>query len=484
MLFNSVAFAIFLPIVFVAFWICPQRYRWAVLLAASYYFYMSWNVKYVVLIFLTTLISYITALLISKTNNKGKQKLYLTIALSVSLGILFIFKYFNFFSDIVFSVLRFFSFEGEMVVLDVLLPVGISFYTFQTLSYVIDVYRGTVEAESHFGKYATFVSFFPQLVAGPIERTGNLMHQIKKDFSFEYDQASYGLKLMAWGFFKKMVVADTMAFWVDIVYGCVYNYVGFPFLLSTLLFGIQIYCDFSGYSDIAIGTAKLFNIDLMRNFHSPYFAASIKEFWSRWHISLSTWFRDYVYIPLGGNRCGKWRRAWNLLVTFLISGLWHGAAWNYVIWGLIHGVGQVAEGVLTKHSRLPGVKENSRSLLVWLRVAVVFGFAMFAWIFFRIPDMEAAKFFFLHILDGAGHPLLYMQRGIAHMGVMRDELVNWGIMLVILFAFDYLNLKADVIQQISSRKGIVRWSIYIGFSLLFLFLLPTSAGGEFIYFQF
>ena len=484
MLFNSVSFAIFLPIVFTAFWICPQRYRWAVLLIASYYFYMSWNVKYVVLILLATFISYITALLISRTEKKAKQRIYLASALVVSLGILFVFKYFNFFSDIITSILHFLSFETEMVVLDVLLPVGISFYTFQAISYVIDVYRGQVEAEKHFGKYATFISFFPQLVAGPIERTGNLLHQIKKEYIFDYDQASYGLKLMAWGFFKKMVVADTMGKWVDFVYGDVYNFVGFSFVLATIMFGIQIYCDFSGYSDIAIGTAKLFSIDLMQNFCAPYFSASIKEFWSRWHISLSTWFRDYVYIPLGGNRCNKWRHARNLLITFLVSGLWHGAAWNYVIWGFLHGIGQIAEGFLTKHRRLPGVKDIGKSPIVWIRVIFVFGFTMFAWIFFRISDMNSASFFFMHVLDGVGHPWLYIQRGFLHMGIHSEDIANLAIMLAVLFLYDYFSLKMDVLQCIGRLNIVFRWSIYIAFTLLMGYLLPLNSSGEFIYFQF
>lgn len=333
MIFNSIAFAIFLPIVFILYWILPHRFRWLLLLISSYYFYMSWNIKYVGLIFFTTLISYLCALMIEKTQSIKFKRFYMMTSIIISIGILFLFKYFNFFSESVCNILNTFSIKLHPITLKLLLPVGISFYTFQTLSYVIDVYKGEVKAERHFGQYATFISFFPQLVAGPIERTKNLLPQIKSEHQFCYDKAVYGLRLMAWGFFKKILIADNLAIYVDKIYGNLSQYQGFSLIIATLFFTFQIYCDFSGYSDIAIGTAKLFNIDLMANFKSPYFSASVHEFWSRWHISLSTWFRDYVYIPLGGNRCTKLRHNFNLLITFLISGLWHGANWTYVVWG-------------------------------------------------------------------------------------------------------------------------------------------------------
>ena len=319
MLFNSLSFAIFLPIVFILYWSFPHRFRWLILLVASYYFYMSWNIKYVVLILATTFVSYVTALLLEKTNNLKVKRVLLALAATISLGILFFFKYFNFFQENVITLLNAFAIQLHPTTLKLLLPVGISFYTFQTLSYVIDVYKGTISAEHHFGKYAAFISFFPQLVAGPIERTSNLLPQIKAEHHFDYNKASYGMKLMVWGFFKKLVIADVFASYVDTVYNTPHAFKGFSLVLATFLFTIQIYCDFSGYSDIAIGSAKLLDIDLMQNFNSPYFSASIKEFWSRWHISLSTWFRDYVYIPLGGNRKGKLRTNLNLFFTFLVS---------------------------------------------------------------------------------------------------------------------------------------------------------------------
>lgn len=483
MLFNSLSFAVFLPVVFALFWLCPQRLRWVVLLISSYYFYMCWNVKYVVLILLTTAISYVTALLIDRTQKQQLKKLCLAAALVISLGILFLFKYFNFFSSMVASFLRYFSFDSSAVVLDVLLPVGISFYTFQTLSYVVDVYRGRVRPEPNFGKYAAFISFFPQLVAGPIERTENLLPQISREHTLDYDKAAYGLKLMAWGYFKKIVIADNLAIHVDRVFGCVYNYTGFTFVIATLMFGIQIYCDFSGYSDIAIGTAKLFDIDLMQNFKSPYFSASIKEFWSRWHISLSTWFRDYVYIPLGGNRCSRPRHMLNLFITFLASGLWHGAAWNYVIWGALHGLAQVAENLLVKNKRL-SLSGDGRCIKTWLGVLLTFVFTMFAWIFFRIPDMDSALFFFSHLFTNIRYPLSYVLNGFKHMNIDAPEFCRLAFMTALLLIFDYCNLKKDVIQAISSKPKVIRWTVYIGFSLMILFLLPEFSGGEFIYFQF
>ena len=300
--FNSFEYAVFLPIVFCLYWLMPHRFRWAFLLLASYYFYMSWNPQYIVLILGTTAISYFAALLIEKCNTVRTKKMVLAGAVFICLGVLFCFKYFNFMSTSLVELCSFLAINLHPITLNVLLPVGISFYTFQTMGYVIDVYRGTVKAERHFGEYAAFISFFPQLVAGPIERTANLLPQIKTVKKFDYDEAAYGLRLMAWGFFKKIVIADNAAIVVDSVYSSLDRCTGFDLIIAVLFFTMQIYCDFSGYSDIAIGTARLLGIKLMTNFKSPYFSGSLKEFWSRWHISLSTWFRDYLYIPLGGQQ--------------------------------------------------------------------------------------------------------------------------------------------------------------------------------------
>ncbi len=339
MLFNSLSFAIFFPIVFLLYWALPHRYRWVLLLVSSYYFYMSWNVKYVLLILFTTIISYGCARLLEKSKELLMRKLILGGAVFLCLSVLFLFKYLSFFMDNVFYAASALAIPLKPMTLKLMLPVGISFYTFQTLSYVIDVYRGEVQAEHHFGKYAVFISFFPQLVAGPIERSSSLLTQMNQEHRFDYQKVTYGLKLMAWGYYKKLVLADMLAVYVDKIYGNMTAYKGIPLIAASVAFAFQIYCDFSGYSDIAIGAAKMFDINLMKNFKSPYFASSIKEFWSRWHISLSTWFRDYLYIPLGGSRCSRLKHCRNLMITFLCSGLWHGADWTYVIWGGIHGAG-------------------------------------------------------------------------------------------------------------------------------------------------
>lgn len=333
MLFNSFSFAIFLPIVFVVYWTVPHRVRWILLLIASYYFYMSWNVKYVILILFTTVVSYTASRLIEKNYSYIWNKIFLYAAIVSCIGVLFFFKYFNFFSESINRLFAHFAIHLHLIILKYLLPVGISFYTFQTLSYVIDVYKGKVKPEHNFGIYATFISFFPQLVAGPIERTENLLPQIKARHNFDSEQALFGAKLMLWGYFKKLVIADTLAQYVDLVFANLEAYHGFDLVIAIFFFTLQIYCDFSGYSDIAIGTADLFGIKLMTNFKSPYFSSSIKEFWNRWHISLSSWFKDYIYIPLGGNRCSKARCAMNVIITFLASGLWHGANWTFIIWG-------------------------------------------------------------------------------------------------------------------------------------------------------
>ena len=360
MLFNSNAFYLFLPIVFAVYWLTPRRYRWGVLLVSSYYFYMSAGVQYVPLLFLTTLVSYGTALCLGRTQEKKKKNFCLGAALVFCLGILFVFKYFNFLSGTLADLLVRVSLPISPVTLNLVLPVGISFYIFQSLGYVIDVYKGKTKACAHFGKYAVFVSFFPLLLAGPIERAEHLLPQLEKEHSFDADRAIEGAKLIAWGYFKKIAIADVVVSLVDVVYNDVTAYTGIALGVATFFYAFQVYCDFSGYSDIARGVAKLLDIELMVNFKSPYFAASLKEFWSRWHISLSTWFRDYVYIPLGGSRKGEWKTRRNLLATFLVSGLWHGASWTFVIWGGLHGLGQIVcgEGVEPAFSAEEGQAER------------------------------------------------------------------------------------------------------------------------------
>lgn len=479
MLFNSLSYAIFLPIVFILYWLLPHKYRWILLFIASYYFYMSWNVKYVVLILFTTFVSYIAAILIEKQDSKKKKKMVLAFTAILCLGVLFFFKYFNFVSESIVNLFSLFSIKLQPITLKLLLPVGISFYTFQTLSYVIDVYRGDVKAEKHFGYYATFISFFPQLVAGPIERTSNLLPQIKARHEFDYDKATYGLKLMAWGFFKKMVIADGLSTYVSAIYDNPSNFSGFSLLLATIFFTIQIYCDFSGYSDIAIGSAKLLDIDLMTNFKSPYFSQSIKEFWSRWHISLSTWFKDYIYIPLGGNRCSKLRHTFNLVVTFLASGLWHGANWTYVVWGGIHGLSQAIENLL-----IPKNKQKSKGIVKFFRIVLVFIFVTFTWVFFVSNSISDANYVLSNWYKGMGSVSAYISNGFLDMGLGMTNFLFLIPSLILLGVYDYFSLNSDVIACVSSKKKALRWAIYLIFVVWLIVSMPYSNLNEFIYFQF
>lgn len=477
MLFNSISYAIFLPIVFIIYWLLPHKYRWILLLISSYYFYMSWNAKYGLLILFTTFATYLASILIEKYNNQ--KKLILIITLVICLGILFVFKYLDFFFEILSSVFNIIGIKLSPLTLNLVLPVGISFFTFQTLSYTIDVYRGDIKAEKHFGYYATFIAFFPQLVAGPIERPENLLPQLKEERHFSYDKAVYGMKLMAIGFFKKIVVADNLAYYVDMVYSDLNYYTGFALVLASIFFTIQIYCDFSGYTDIARGSANLLGIDLMDNFKSPYFTTTIKEFWSKWHISLSSWFKDYVYIPLGGNRCSKLRHYFNLLVTFLISGLWHGANITFVIWGGIHGLFQIIEDIL----HIKPVKEKY-SFKWWLKVIWIFILMTFTWVFFRAQNISDAIYVFKNMFVGINHPYTYLISGLYSFGVKAAYLL---IMLVLyllpLIIIDYLNVKNDCIDIVTSKSTFIRYAIYFIF-IIFILLLHSVGEVSFIYFQF
>lgn len=476
MLFNSFTFAIFLPLVFILYWALPHKYRWILLWIASYYFYMNWNIKYIFLIFFTTLVSYLAAISIEKEKHFAHKKKILIITTTICIGILFFFKYFNFFNESISNIMSIFSLQLNPVTLDLLLPVGISFYTFQTLSYVIDVYKGDSAAEHHFGKYATFISFFPQLVAGPIERTSNLLPQINAEHKFDYNQATYGLKLMAWGYFKKLVIADVLSEFVSKVYNTPQEFQGFALVLATIFFTIQIYCDFSGYSDIAIGTANLFGINLMTNFKSPYFSQSIKEFWSRWHISLSTWFKDYVYIPLGGNRVSKLRHNINLIITFLVSGLWHGANWTFVIWGGIHGLAQVLENSISF--------SHSKKRMAWLiKVSVVFLFCAFSWIFFASNTISDAIYVVSHLFDGLSNPLSYILNGFITIGMSKIKLTIILFNILLLSVYDYISLTKDCITLISEKNIFIRYICYI-FLLSMIILFKASGQAEFVYFQF
>ena len=410
MLFNSIDFLIFLPIVLVIYYIIPMKYKHIWLLISSYYFYMCWNAKYVLLIFVSTVITYLSGILIDKVektwpdvNDIGKyKKLILALSFVSNLGILFYFKYINFTLDIVTRVLSKMNISMNVPVFDVILPVGISFYTFQALSYSVDVYRGEVAPEHDFFRYALFVSFFPQLVAGPIERSKNLLTQLREPRKFDFGYAFDGILLMLWGLFLKIVLADRIAIFVDTVYGDCEHYQGIYLIVATVLFAVQIYCDFSGYSTIAMGTAKLLGIELMDNFNAPYLSTSVADFWRRWHISLTSWFKDYLYIPLGGSRRGTFRKYINKMIVFILSGLWHGAQLTFVVWGAINGlyqvIGEVLMPIRKKVSDIIGINRNSEGVYA-LSVLATFALVDFTWIFFRADSLGRAIYIIKSILN-------------------------------------------------------------------------------------
>jgi len=493
MLFNSFIYAIFLAIVFTLHWLLPHRFRWIILLIASYYFYMSWNPELVVLIALTTMVSYSSGLLIDRYRNaEGKNaklpKLFLVLALVICFGVLFFFKYFDFFSESITALLRSFSLPVQDWTLKLVLPVGISFYTFQTLSYVIDVYRGVIPVEKHLGYYTLYVSFFPQLVAGPIERSDNLIPQLRKERTFDYAEGVDGLKWIALGLFKKIVIADTLSVYVNTVYGNLSGYHGLSFIVATVFFAFQIYCDFSGYSDIAIGSGKLLGIKLMKNFDSPYFSQSIREFWSRWHISLSTWFRDYVYIPLGGNRRKLPRVLLNLMITFLLSGLWHGANWTFVVWGALHGCYIVVETLINraakKNPRISQKPKSSVTIQSLAKMLFTFALVCFAWVFFRANTLSDAFYGLSHMFDGIGSPISYVAHAARIMGLDRYDILVRLLPVAMLAVFDIFNKREDVFLSVSRWKPVFRWTVYLTMIWFILFFPGTGGGGEFIYFQF
>lgn len=480
MLFNSLEFIVFFPLVVALYFMLPHRFRWVLLLIASYYFYMCWNYKYVVLILITTFTNYLCGLGLGHFKRKGIRIFLLTTGLVVSFGILFFYKYFNFFGDSLNVLFAQFNLFYRVPAYDVLLPVGISFFTFQTLSYTIDVYKGNQSVEKHFGIFALYVSFFPQLVAGPIERSTNLLPQFYKKNNLSYDNVRDGITRMLWGFFKKVVIADRLSEYVNLVYNNPADFQGPHFLLATLFFTFQIYCDFSGYSDIAIGTAKVMGFDLMINFRRPYMAKSIREFWHRWHISLSTWFRDYLYIPLGGSRVStKSRHYFNLFFTFLVSGLWHGANWTFVIWGALHGFYQLfsiwTRSITDKVNNALGLT-NSPRLHGALQTLITFALAYFAWIFFRANNLYDALFIIGKMTDlSYSAPLNLFEFPV-------DLYLSFGL-IALLMVVEILEENFDLYTRIRIMPKYVKW-LTVMFMILALFVLGVWEASDFLYFQF
>lgn len=468
MLFTSIEFFVFLPVVFALYWLLNRYTRWQNLLvvAASYLFYGWWDWRFLLLIAFTSACSYFSGLII---NNGCWRKTALWGNIIINLGILGLFKYYDFFATELATLL---GLPPSTLILDLILPVGISFYTFQALSYSIDVYRGKIEPTRDIVAFFAYVSFFPQLVAGPIERATNLLPQFNKQREFNYPMAVDGVRQMLWGFFKKVVVADNCAVYVDDIWSSIAGQSSINLAVAAALFSIQIYCDFSGYSDIAIGTAKLFGIRLMRNFNVPYFSRDIAEFWRRWHISLTTWFRDYIYIPLGGSRVDKWKVVRNTFVIFLVSGLWHGANWTFILWGAFHAIlflPLILLGVNRKHTDtvaagrwLPSLKELGQMLLTFVLAA-------FGWILFRSQSIGEAIDFFCGLFTG----------GLSGANLPMRTICLVAVMLVV----EWLQRERTHGLDVSGvRSGVLRYVCYL--VILAMIFVYGVFNETFIYFQF
>lgn len=492
MLFNSYNFLAFFPVVVLIYYVIPKKIRYIWLLMVSYYFYMGWNAKYALLLFASTAITYVCGLLIHALRERSEIAVKIVVASSFisNLGILFFFKYFDFAVENINHILASFHMELINPKFDVLLPVGISFYIFQALSYTMDLYRNEIKVEKNFLKYALFVSFFPQLVAGPIERSKNLLKQVNEVHKFSYKRMCEGLLLMLWGYFMKLVIADRIALFVDAAYGTEVLYDGKYLILASVLFAVQIYCDFAGYSTIAIGAALVMGFHLMENFDCPYFARTVAEFWRRWHISLSSWFKDYLYIPLGGNRKGIVRKYANTMIVFLVSGLWHGANWTYVIWGGLNGIYQVIGVTLQPirkwlNEKMPFLKKSR--LLILFQIVITFFLVDFAWIFFRADSMG-------HAMDVIGRMLHINNAELLANGTLYDIALNQknfvvlAIAILILLVVDIFKYNGVQIRNVLiNRFFLFRWIVcIIGVVSILIFGIWGSGYQEtnFIYFQF
>ncbi len=475
MIFNSFEFLIFLPLVFLIYWLIgSKKTQWQnnFIVVCSYFFYGWWDWRFVFLLLLSTLIDYYFGIIVHQTQDLKRRKTFLWLSILNNLAVLFFFKYFNFFTASFSQLFEGFGMKIHPYTLDILLPVGISFYTFHGMSYVFDVYHRRIEPTKHFGNYALFVSFFPLLVAGPIERASHLLPQITQRRIFRTHQAIEGLKLILWGFFKKVVLADTLAPIVGGVFDHYEDHSGISLLIGAIYFSFQIYGDFSGYSDIALGTAKLFGFELLSNFKFPYFSRDIAEFWRRWHISLSSWFRDYVYIPLGGSKFGKKKAVRNTIIIFLISGFWHGASWNFIIWGGIHALLFIPLLWLNRNRKnISEVVASNRwfpNFRELLSMGLTFGLVTFAWIFFRSPNLETSFGILQKILTMDGKKI--------------DISLNEFHLIIIVILVDWAQRKDE--------RKVLRFPKWILVPLSFSFLDQIIASmlhfseQEFIYFQF
>ncbi len=489
MLFNSLEFLIFFPIVTLVYFLIPQKYRYLWLLGASYYFYSCWNAQYALLMATSTIITYLSGIFIDRAKTDTGRKLSVAVSFILNLAILFYFKYFYFTMDNINLLRGMLGLSHLEPKFDVILPVGISFYTFQALSYTMDVYRKEITPEKNILRYALFVSFFPQLVAGPIERSKNLLTQLREKHKFDYNRVRYGLLVMLWGFFLKLVIADRAAILVNTVYDKSSEFGGAILLLATVAFALQIYCDFASYSLIAKGAAKVMGFELMDNFRQPYFSTSIAEFWRRWHISLSSWFKDYLYIPLGGNRKGQMRKYINLMVVFLVSGLWHGASWNFVIWGFLHGIYQIF-GEVTLNARkfcceVLNIDRKTGHYKLFQQI-ITFALVTFGWIFFRSEGLTQALTIVKQIFTELEPWAIWTS--ITEMGLDNANLIMLVISCVLLiFVSKREQSGVNVFERVEKMHILARWPVYLG--LIFAVLIfgiygPGFEASQFIYFQF
>lgn len=472
MVFNSLIFVTFFIVITILYFVLPHKYRWGLLLAGSCYFYMYFLPIYILILGFTVVIDYFAGIYIDRAEGANRKR-WLTISLIANIGVLAFFKYYNFLNKSITDFLGLFDYYNHIPFLKILLPVGLSFHTFQAMSYTIEVYRGHQKPERHFGIYSLYVMFYPQLVAGPIERPQNLLHQFHEEKKFDYDRVVSGLKLMLWGFIKKLVVADRLSIYIDAVYGNYQFHSGITMIIATFFFMFQIYCDFSGYSDIAIGAARVMGFNLMTNFRRPFFSKSIKEVWQRWHISLTTWFRDYLYFPLGGSRRGKLKLFRNIFIVFAISGLWHGAAWTFVLWGVLNAVlligEQILNPVLRKIHVLLGPFKNIVRIL-----CTSFSFIAIA-VFFRAPTVTQA---FAMIRD-----MVTLKPGNIFKG---EPPVNFGYYVFALFfliGVEFVQEYFPNVKIINNENVVVRYTGYV-VMLTILLMVGVFNGGQFIYFQF
>jgi alginate O-acetyltransferase complex protein AlgI len=485
-LFNSFEFLVFFPLVTILFFVLPHRTRWFLLLAASCVFYMYFIPVYILILFGTIVIDYFAGLYLEDTLDPKRKKLYLAASIVANVGVLAVFKYYNFFLDNINDSWDLLSGHPTALrYLGIALQIGLSFHTFQAMSYTFEVYYGRQKAERHFGIYALYVMFYPQLVAGPIERPQNILHQFHEKKYFDYVKLREGLSLMLWGMFKKVVIADNLAGMVNMAYQDPDTANPFSLILASYFFAIQIYCDFSGYSDIAIGAARVMGFDLMENFRTPYVSQSIREFWSRWHISLSTWFRDYLYIPLGGNRTTKTRWMFNLFIVFLISGIWHGANWTYVIWGALHGIylmvailkdDFIEKNGLTRHTERTWVKP--------LNIFITFHLALIAWVFFRANNVEDA-FTIFRRLPEADYSLSGFRDALVYFSGTPNNIGNQVYNCFMAVAFLAIDPVMDKIakRRIQLQTPVFRYALYSAI-LAGIVLFGFFGEVHFIYFQF